>query len=92
MASCFSRFFFIFVAVSYNKCKKKMKIYYKEREIDYERTLGEMAPGEQIEINTAGRDLANIRIAVCRAARRFPDHRSFRVNKVTNGATVRRVE
>ena len=38
-----------------------MKIYYKKRDIDYERTLRELEPGEQFLVSTYDKDLANVR-------------------------------
>ena len=67
-----------------------MKIYYKKREIDYVRTLGELGPGEQFVVSTYDKDLANVRVAVMRAAKSFQDGRTFSVNKSINGAVIRR--
>jgi hypothetical protein len=67
-----------------------MKIYYKKREIDYERTLGELGPGEQVTVSTYDKDLANLRVAVMRAAKSFQDGRTFSVNKSINGAVISR--
>ena len=66
------------------------KIYYKTKEIDYERTLGELNKNEYVIIPTADRDLANIRVYVSRAAKSLPGERTFRVNKTINGAMIKR--
>ena len=68
-----------------------MKIYYKTKEIDYEKTLGELSPGEYVIIPTSDRDLANIRVNVSRALRRMNEGVSFTVNKSINGAIIRRI-
>lgn len=67
-----------------------MKIYYKTKEIDYVKTLGELTPGEQIIISTADYDLENIRTSVSRVARRFTGDRLFTVNKSPEGAVITR--
>lgn len=68
-----------------------MKIYYKTREIDYKKTLGELDPGEKVDIPiTAGQDLANIRTRVMRVAGEFGDGRKFSVNKTSDGASITR--
>lgn len=67
-----------------------MKIYYKTKEIDYERTLGNLNQGEMVMIPTADRDLANIRVNVARVAKRLPEDRQFEVHKTINGASITR--
>ena len=67
-----------------------MKIYYKTKEIDYVKTLGELTLGEQIVISTADYDLENIRTSVSRVARRFTGDRLFTVNKSPEGAVITR--
>ena len=67
-----------------------MRIYYKKREIDYEKTLGELGLGEQFTVSTYDKDLANVRVAVARASKSFQDGRTFSVNKSINGAVIRR--
>ena len=68
------------------------KIYYKTKEIDYERTMGELDRKEFVIIPTADRDIENIRANVSRAAKRLPDDRVFRVNKTINGARIQRID
>ena len=68
------------------------KIYYKTKEIDYERTLGELDIDQQVIIPTSDRDIENIRAQVSRVAKRFPEERRFTVNKSINGAIIRRVD
>ena len=68
-----------------------MKMYYKVREIDYEKTLAELDREEEITIPTSDRDISTVRTAVSRTAPRFPDKRIFRVRKSPDGAIVRRI-
>ncbi len=72
-----------------------MKIIYKKREIDYEKTLGQLglrAEDNHVCISTYDKDLANIRVAVMRAAKSFTDGRAFSVNKSINGAVITRTQ
>lgn len=72
-----------------------MRIYYKKREIDYERTLAGLEEiGQQVTISTYDKDLANVRVAVMRAAKSInestKESRAFTVNKSINGAVISR--
>ena len=66
-----------------------MGIHYKEREIDYEKTLDALKENEQVTIPTSDRDISNIRNYVTKAAKRL-DGKRFTVNKSVNGAIVTR--
>lgn len=71
-----------------------MKIIYKKRQIDFERTLGQL--GLKSEDNhivvpaSYENDIANIRVAVMRAAQSLGEGRTFTVNKSINGAVITR--
>lgn len=88
--------FYIFVARSYNKGNKKsMKVYYKPRDVDYEKTMAQLETEDgknEITIPIAGLDLANIRAQVARYAQnKFPG-RTFTVNKTPEGAKITRID
>lgn len=68
-----------------------MGIYYKAKEIDYEKTLGNLAVNEQVVIPTSSLDIANIRAQVSKVSKKLPSM-VFAVNKSINGAIVRRTE
>ena len=68
-----------------------MRIYYKAKEIDYEKTLGNLAVNEQVVIPTSSLDIANIRAQVSKVSKKLPSM-VFAVNKSINGAIVRRTE
>ena len=68
-----------------------MKIYYKVKEIDYEKTLGELEPEQEITIPTQDRDISAVRTAVSRTAPKFPDGRIFKVRKDPDGAVFSRM-
>ena len=69
---------------------QKFRIIYKEREIDYEKTLASLDIDGYVIIPTADRELTNIRNSVSKAAKKFMDGRAFRVNKTINGASITR--
>lgn len=64
-----------------------MKIYYKEREIDYEKTLSSLEVRQYIVVPTSDRDIANIRAQVSKVSKKLPDM-EFTVNKTINGARI----
>lgn len=65
-----------------------MKIYYKEREIDYEKTLSSLEEvGQYIVVPTSDRDIANIRAQVSKVSKKLPNM-EFTVNKTINGARI----
>lgn len=64
-----------------------MKIYYKEREIDYEKTLSSLEVRQYIVVPTSDRDIANIRAQVSKVSKKLPNM-EFTVNKTINGARI----
>lgn len=69
-----------------------MNIIYKKRQIDYERTLDQLglkADDNHIVISTYD-DMANIRVAVNKAAKNLGNGKTFSVNKSLNGAVITR--
>lgn len=70
-----------------------MKIYYKAREIDYEKTLGSLEKEEFIIIPTSSNDIANIRGQVSKTSKRESlAGMIFTVNKSINGAIIKRIQ
>ncbi|MBO7071083.1 MAG: hypothetical protein J6W09_07310 [Bacteroidales bacterium] len=70
-----------------------MKIIYKKRQIDYERTLDQLglkAEDNHVVVSAYDNDMANIRMAVMRAAKNLGGERTFTVNKSINGAVITR--
>lgn len=70
-----------------------MKIIYKKRQIDYEKTLdqlGLMAEDNHVVVSAYDNDMANIRMAVMRAAKNLGGEKTFTVNKSINGAVITR--
>ena len=70
-----------------------LKIIYKKKQIDYERTLDQLglkADDNHIVVSAYEKDMANIRVAVMRAAQNLGDGRTFSVNKSINGAVITR--
>lgn len=67
-----------------------MKIYYKEREIDYEKTLSSLEVRQYIVVPTSDRDIANIRAQVSKVSKKLPNM-EFTVNKTINGARICRI-
>ena len=67
-----------------------MKIYYKTKEIDYEKTLRSLSVGEYVVIPTSSQDIANIRAQVSKVTKKLPAEMSFVVNKTINGERVQR--
>lgn len=70
-----------------------MKIIYKKRQIDYERTLDQLGlktDDNHVVISAYDNDMANIRMAVMRAAKSLGGERTFTVNKSINGAVITR--
>lgn len=68
-----------------------MEIFYKEREIDYLKTMAKLPVNGYVLIPTSGRDIASVRSQVAKASKKL-DGRKFRVNKTINGARILRVE
>lgn len=64
-----------------------MKIYYKEREIDYEKTLSSLEVRQYIVVPTSDRDIANIRAQVSKVSKKLLNM-EFTVNKTINGARI----
>lgn len=70
-----------------------MKIIYKKRQIDYERTLDQLglrADDNHVVVSAHEKDMANIRVAVMRAAQNLGGEKTFTVNKSINGAVITR--
>lgn len=70
-----------------------MKIIYKKRQIDYERTLDQLglkAEDNHVVVSAYDYDMANIRMAVMRAAKNLGGEKTFTVNKSINGAVITR--
>ena len=70
---------------------KKFNIIYKEREIDYEKTMAALEREGYVIVPTSDRDITNIRNCVSKAAKKFLDGRTFSVSKTINGASITRV-
>ena len=66
-----------------------MKIHYKEREIDYEKTMGSLSIGELVVIPISSNSIENIRAQVHKVSKRLPDM-TFSVHKTINGASITR--
>lgn len=66
-----------------------MKIHYKEREIDYEKTMGSLQPGEMVVIPSSTNDIGNIRAQVHKVSKKLPAM-TFSVHKTINGASITR--
>lgn len=66
-----------------------MGIHYKEREIDYDKTLDGMAVGECIVIPMSANDISPLRTRVCKFSQKSPG-RTFEVHKTLNGASITR--
>lgn len=66
-----------------------MKIHYKEREIDYEKTMGSLSIGELVVIPISSNSIENIRAQVYKVSKRLPDM-TFSVHKTINGASITR--
>ena len=84
----FKKSLYICTRKIYPKDMKKFRIIYKEREIDYEKTLAALDEEGYVLIPTADRDITNIRNSVSKAAKKFIDGRTFTVNKTINGASI----
>ena len=69
-----------------------MGIHYKEREIDYEKTLGSLQVNENVVIPTSNRDIANIRAQVVKIVAKKLTSMVFTVNKSINGAVITRTK
>ena len=69
-----------------------MGIHYKEREIDYEKTLGTLQVDESVVIPTLNRDIANIRAQVVKMVAKKLTSMTFTVNKSINGAVITRTK
>lgn len=69
-----------------------MGIHYKEREIDYEKTLGSLQVDESVIIPTSNRDIANIRAQVVKMVAKKLTSMAFTVNKSINGAVITRTK
>ena len=67
-----------------------MGIHYKEREIDYEKTLASLEKDESVIIPTSSRDITNIRAQVSKIAAKKLPLMTFTVNKSINGAVITR--
>ena len=70
-----------------------MKIIYKKRQIDYERTLDQLglkSEDNHVVVSAYDNDMANIRMAVMRAAKNLGGEKTFTVNKSINGAVITR--
>ena len=67
------------------------KIRYKEREIDYEKTMGGLAAGEVVVIPVSSLDISNVRAQVHKISKKLPEMR-FSVHKTINGAAITRTE
>ena len=67
------------------------KICYKEREIDYEKTMGSLTVGEAIAIPVSSLDISNVRAQVHKISKKLPEMR-FSVHKTINGAAITRTE
>lgn len=68
-----------------------MGIHYKEREIDYEKTMGGLQYGESVIIPTGYNDIANIRAQVHKVSRKLGAAGEFKVSKSPDGAIIARV-
>ena len=85
--------FYIFVTEVVTKVRKIMKIIYKKRQIDYEKTLAQLglkAEDNHVVVSAYDKDMAQIRVAVMRAAQSLGEGRTFTVNKSINGAVITR--
>ena len=69
-----------------------MKIYYKAREIDYDKTLGSLEVGQDVVIPSSSLDISNIRSQVSKVIKRLETPMTFQVNKTINGAKITRTE
>ena len=87
----FKKSLYICTQKIYPKDMKKFRIIYKEREIDYEKTLAALEEEGYVLIPTSDRDITNIRNSVSKAAKKFIDGRTFTVNKTINGASITRI-
>lgn len=67
-----------------------IEIIYKEKVIDYEKTLAQLLVGQAIVIPTVDKDLSNIRSQVTKAKVKLPFGATFAVNKSLNGAVITR--
>jgi hypothetical protein len=67
-----------------------MGIYYKTREIDYEKTLGSLSVGEAVTIPTSKNAIENLRAQVSKIAKKLPNGMVFSVSKERDGAVIRR--
>ena len=66
-----------------------MKIFYKEREIDYEKTLGGLGQGQSVMINSSFNSTDNIRSQVHKIAKKLPGM-AFSVHRTINGTSIER--
>jgi len=66
-----------------------MGIHYKEKEIDYEKTMGDLKVGEYVVIPYSYNDIANIRAQVNKISKKL-EGMVFKVNKTINGARILR--
>jgi hypothetical protein len=69
-----------------------MGIFYKEREIDYIKTMGSLEVGGQVVIPTSENDIGNIRAQVHKIAKVLPEGMAFSVHKTINGACIHRTQ
>lgn len=67
-----------------------MGIFYKEREIDYIKTMGSLEVGGQVFIPTSENDIGNIRAQVHKITKQLPEGMTFSVHKTINGACIHR--
>ena len=70
-----------------------MKIIYKKRQIDFEKTLDQLglkSEDNHVVVSAYDNDMANIRMAVMRAAKNLGGEKTFTVNKSINGAVITR--